>query len=82
MKNKTTESIVVGPTLASYRKAVNLSVQQVADKTGYSRSGIIKMERPEANPTVKSLQLYLRACGRTLGELFHNGNGRKRETAH
>ena len=60
----------IGPRLAQFREEAGLSVQAIINRTGFSRSGIEKMEQPDSNPTVKTLELYLRACGKTLGELF------------
>jgi transcriptional regulator with XRE-family HTH domain len=74
---KTVEKLGIGPRLKQYREAAGLSVNEIADAIGYSRSGIEKMERGDANPTALSLFLYLRACGRTLGELFRSLNARK-----
>jgi len=71
------EQLAVGPRLRRFREEAGLTKQELAAHMNYSLSGIKKMELPEANPTVKSMELYLRACGRTLGELFRSMNQRK-----
>jgi len=62
---------LVGARLVEFREKAGLSIQDMVDRTGLSRSGIEKMERdPDCSPTVRSIEGYVQACGRTLGEFF------------
>lgn len=75
----------VAARLVALREQAGVSVQHIVDETGLSRSGIDKMESGRSNPTVHSVGVYARACGRTLAEFFEpwtdvtNGNGAKRK---
>src|SRR5437016_7854877 len=68
----------IGERLVEFRERAGLSIQDLIDRTGLSRSGIEKMERSakrhrgtaQSNPTVGSVELYVKACGRTLSEFF------------
>ena len=61
---------LIGERLVEFRRRAGLSVQEIIDRTGLSRSGIEKMESDKSNPTVGSVELYMKACGRTLSEFF------------
>lgn len=69
----------VAARLADFRQQAGLSIQQIVDATDLSRSGIVKIEDGRASPSVRTVQLYLIACHRSLAEFFepfaHNGNG-------
>jgi len=48
------------------RKMAGFTQAQLADRLGMTQSAIAKLERPEANPTVATLDKVLRATGHRL----------------
>lgn len=56
--------------LICFRNAAGLDVHAIAKETKLSLGGVKKIESPHSNPTVESLDLYVKACGKTLGEFF------------
>lgn len=60
----------VAARLVEFRVGSGLSVSGVAGKTGLSRTGIIKIEEGRASPTVRTVESYVIACGRSLSEFF------------
>jgi transcriptional regulator with XRE-family HTH domain len=56
--------------LAALRAAAKLSLQELADKSGVSRSMISSIERVETNPTAVVLDKLATALGTTISQLF------------
>jgi transcriptional regulator with XRE-family HTH domain len=52
-----------GPLLADARRRAGLTQAELADRLGISQSAVAKLEREEANPTVRTLERALRATG-------------------
>lgn len=60
----------VGEELKALRVRAGLDVNTVAKAAKMSPAGIRKMETANGNPTVESIDLYVKACGKTIGEFF------------
>ena len=56
--------------LIMFRRTANKSISDMVEATSISRSGILKMESDESNPTIASIAAYVTACGKTIGEFF------------
>lgn len=74
----------LGTRLRELRERAGIDPVQIRTATGFSRSGINKMEGPQSNPEIRSLNAYLLTCNQTLGEFFEdtipsgiNGTDRK-----
>ena len=52
--------------LRAAREAAGLTQTQLADRLGMTQSGVAKLERPGANPSVETLDRALRAAGTRL----------------
>lgn len=59
--------------LKSARAARDLSQQQLADAVGVSRQTINAIEKGDYNPTIRLCLAICRALGKTLDELFWEG---------
>lgn len=68
--------------LREFRLKADLRVEDLAAEIDCSRSGVVKMEDEAiGNPALRSLEDYVRACGRTLEDLFSGTskrNGKRR----
>lgn len=49
--------------LLTVRKKLGLTQQEVAEKMGTKKGNISRLERGNANPSWKTLQNYVHACG-------------------
>lgn len=52
------------------RAALDLSQQELADRTGVSRQTISAIEKGDYNPTINLCRAICRVLGKTLDELF------------
>jgi transcriptional regulator with XRE-family HTH domain len=52
--------------LKDARREAGLSQAQLARRLGVSQAAVAKLERPDANPTIKTLSQALRMTGRQL----------------
>ena len=55
-----------GPLLADARRRAGLTQAELAGRLGISQSAVAKLEREEANPTVRTLERALRATGHRI----------------
>ena len=55
-----------GPLLADARRRAGLTQAELADRLGISQSAVAKLEREDANPTVRTLERALRATGNRI----------------
>lgn len=60
----------IGPRLRKRRRALHLTLSEVAEKTGMTASSISQLERGKTTGSLKSLQLVTRALGIGFSELF------------
>lgn len=67
----TPEEIAVGQVIRQSRTKQNLSLAQLAEKTGYSVSYVSQVERGIANPTLASIKRMAEALGFTVGSLLN-----------
>lgn len=56
----------IGATIASLRTVRNMSVRELADKTGYGKSTISKIENGKRLPSLKTLNTILDALDAEL----------------
>lgn len=56
--------------LKAARAALDLSQQELADKTGVSRQTISAIEKGDYNPTIHLCRAICKVLGKTLDELF------------
>ena len=56
--------------LKSAREALDMSQQELADKTGVSRQTVNAIEKGDYNPTLKLCIDICKVLGKTLDELF------------
>jgi transcriptional regulator with XRE-family HTH domain len=64
-------NIWVAEQLVDLRTSVSLDVSALAGKIQMSVAGVRKMESKElSNPNIESLNKYVEACGKTIGEFF------------
>lgn len=61
--------INVGKKILSYRRANNLTIRDLAEKTGLSTAIISQMERNIANPSLSVLKVMADVIGMTVSEL-------------
>ena len=59
--------------LKSARAALDLSQQQLADRVGVSRQTINAIEKGDYNPTIKLCIAICRTLGKSLDDLFWDG---------
>ncbi len=52
------------------RAALDLSQQELADRTGVSRQTISAIEKGDYNPTINLCRAICKVLGKTLDELF------------
>jgi transcriptional regulator with XRE-family HTH domain len=55
-----------GPLLRQARSSARLTQQQLAAKTGIQQSALSRIERDNVSPTLETVDLILRACGKEL----------------
>jgi transcriptional regulator with XRE-family HTH domain len=55
-----------GLLLADARRRARLTQAELADRLGISQSAVAKLEREDANPTVRTLERALRATGNRI----------------
>ena len=55
-----------GPLLADARRRAGLTQAELAVRLGVSQSAVAKLEREDANPTVRTLERALRATGNRI----------------
>jgi transcriptional regulator with XRE-family HTH domain len=55
-----------GPLLADARRRAGLTQAELAARLGVSQSAVAKLERDDANPTVRTLERALRATGNRI----------------
>jgi transcriptional regulator with XRE-family HTH domain len=55
-----------GPLLADARRRAGLTQAELAARLGISQSAVAKLEREDANPTVRTLERALRATGNRI----------------
>ena len=67
------ETPEIGPVLQRRRKSLGLTLEQLADRSGVSKSMLSQVERGEANPTFAVLWALTRALGIELTDLLHGG---------
>src|ERR1043165_7948867 len=67
---KQTEPPRVGDTLAALRTAQDLSLEELARKSGVSKSMLSQIERNQANPTVALVWRLANALGVSMAELL------------
>lgn len=53
-------------TLRAARRDAGITQAQLASRAGLTQSAVARLERPGANPTVATVERFLRATGRTL----------------
>lgn len=63
----------LGPVIQQRRKARRLTLEQLADKSGVSKSMLSQIERGEANPTFAVLWSLTQALGIEFSELIAGG---------
>lgn len=56
--------------LKAARAALDLSQQELADRTGVSRQTISAIEKGDYNPTINLCRAICKVLGKTLDELF------------
>lgn len=61
--------------LKKLRLAQELTVAQLAEKTGFSNAFISRVENFRMNPSLNSLAKLAKALGITMSELFQEGDG-------
>lgn len=61
--------INIGKKILSHRRAKNLTIRDLAEKTGLSTAIISQMERNIANPSLSVLKVMADAIGMTVSEL-------------
>jgi transcriptional regulator with XRE-family HTH domain len=59
-------SVNPGPLLADARRRAGLTQAELAARLGVSQSAVAKLERADANPTVRTLERALRATGNRI----------------
>ena len=64
--------------LKAARAALDLSQQQLADAVGVSRQTVNAIEKGDYNPTINLCIAVCRVLGKTLDELFWDGDEQKR----
>jgi transcriptional regulator with XRE-family HTH domain len=68
--------VELGPKLKEIRRGRGVTLQQIADQTGLSKSFVSQIETGAANPSIASLKKITDVLGVPLGALFtHGENG-------
>lgn len=62
--------IKFGQRIRTLRKARKLSQEQLAELTGFHRNYIGMIERGERNPALVNIEVFAKAFGLSLSELF------------
>lgn len=62
--------IKFGQRVRALRKARELSQEQLAELTGFHRNYIGMIERGERNPALLNIEIFAKAFGVSLSELF------------
>ena len=57
---------IIGPKIASYRRSMGLTQQQLAEKTGIDQAAISRIESGRANPTLNTLDALAEGVGASL----------------
>jgi|SRR5699024_2349762 len=60
----------IGPRLRKRRRALHLTLSELAEKTGLTASSISQLERGKTTGSIKSLQLVTQALGIGFSDLF------------
>lgn len=60
----------IGPRLRERRKAVGISLREIARRIGVSASLVSQIERDRVNPSVSTLYALARELGLSMGDLF------------
>ncbi|MGE5272871.1 MAG: helix-turn-helix domain-containing protein [Verrucomicrobiota bacterium] len=60
----------IGPRLRDQRKALGISLREIARRIGVSASLVSQIERDRVNPSVSTLYALARELGLTMGDLF------------
>lgn len=58
--------VALGTQLSRARRAADLTQGQLAEKCGVQQGVISRIERGQGNPTLKTLELLAKGCGRNL----------------
>lgn len=58
--------VALGTQLSRARRAADLTQGQLAEKCGVQQAVISRIERGQGNPTLKTLELLAKGCGRSL----------------
>jgi transcriptional regulator with XRE-family HTH domain len=70
-----TDAIGLGQRIRKARLLANLTLQEVADSAGVSRSLMSQVERGLASPSIATLRNLANAIGITVATLFYSDNG-------
>lgn len=62
----------IGQRIKQFRHEANLSIAELAKKTGVTSSYISQVERSLINPSISKLNSIVKGMGLTLGDLFNN----------
>jgi transcriptional regulator with XRE-family HTH domain len=71
--------VELGAKLKEIRRGQGVTLQQIADQTGLSKSFVSQIETGAANPSIGSLKKITDVLGVPLGALFTNGEHRPGE---
>ncbi|HEY8202721.1 MAG TPA: cupin domain-containing protein [Actinomycetota bacterium] len=72
----------IGPKIRELRRQKNLSLQQLADRSGVSAAAIHKIERNGMVPTITTLMKLAAALNRTVGWLVDEEEMEGRQAVH
>lgn len=70
----------IGPTLKELRKSSNLTLKELALKSGFDGSYLSKIESGDRSPTIESLEKICRALGISLNTFFILSNTEEDES--
>jgi transcriptional regulator with XRE-family HTH domain len=73
--------VELGAKLKEIRRGQGVTLQQIADQTGLSKSFVSQIETGTANPSIGSLKKITDVLGVPLGALFSNGDQGPGESA-
>lgn len=68
-------SAKIGSKIRSLRKERKMTIQELAERTGLTKSLISQVETSKATPSLGSLLAMAKALGSTLGHFFEDGEG-------
>ena len=68
--NEGINMLSIGPTLKELRTSSNLTLKELAIKSGFDSSYISKIENGERSPTIESLEKICKALGVSLNTFF------------